>query len=60
MSATKYRIVSRRLVGSFTTGQIVGDDDLAGVNIEALLDGGHIAIENNAKPKPIAKVGEQD
>jgi hypothetical protein len=55
----RYKIVSRRGVGSFTTGQIVDGSDLAGVNLEALLAGGHIVIENN-KPKPTAKAGEED
>lgn len=60
MNTTKYKIVSRRGVGSFTTGQIVDGADLTGVNLEALLAGGHIVIENNIKPKPINKVGEEE
>jgi hypothetical protein len=58
MSA-KYKIVSRRGVGSYTTGQVVDGADLTGVNLEALLAGGHIVIDNNTKPKP-TKVGEED
>ena len=46
----KYRIVGRRGVGAFKTGQVVDGDDLAGTNIQALLDGGHIVVET-LKPK---------
>jgi hypothetical protein len=44
-TALKYRIVGRRGIGVFQTGQVVDGDDLAGVNIQALLDGGHIVVE---------------
>lgn len=43
--AVKYKIVGRRGVGVFQAGQIVKEDDLVGVNIQALLDGGHIVVE---------------
>ena len=55
----KYRIVGRRGVGVFQTGQVVDGNDLAGVNLQALLDGGHIAVEL-PKLKPALKVGEED
>lgn len=54
----KYRIVGRRGIGVFQTGQVVDDDDLAGVNIQALLDGGHIVVET-AKIK-IESVKEEE
>jgi hypothetical protein len=41
----KYRIIGRRGIGVYKTGQVVDGDDLVGVNIQALLDGGHIAVE---------------
>ena len=47
----KYRIIGRRGLGAFKTGQVVDGDDLAGTNIQALLDGGHIVVET-LKPKP--------
>ena len=44
-AALKYKIVGRRGIGVFQAGQVVDGDDLAGVNIQALLDGGHIVVE---------------
>lgn len=41
----KYRIIGRRGIGAHKTGQVVDGNDLAGVNIQALLDGGHIVVE---------------
>jgi len=41
----KYRIIGERGPGNYKPGQIVDDDDLAGTNIQALLDGGHIVVE---------------
>jgi len=58
-SPIKYRIIGRRGVGVFQTGQVVDGNDLAGVNLQALLDGGHIAVEF-PKLKPAVKVGEED
>ena len=49
--SVKYRIVGRRGVGVYKPGQIVDGDDLAGTNIQALLDGGHIVVET-LKQKP--------
>jgi hypothetical protein len=45
----KYKIVGRRGVGVYRSGQVVDGDDLAGVNIQALLDGGHIVVEAPSK-----------
>jgi hypothetical protein len=57
-SKIQYKIMGRRGVGVFQTGMIVDGDDLAGVNIQALLDGGHIAVEY-AKPK-LDSIKEKD
>lgn len=41
----KYKIVGRRGVGVFKSGEIVDGGDLVGVNLRALLEGGHIVVE---------------
>jgi hypothetical protein len=43
--SVKYKIVGRRGVGVYRCGQVVDGGDLVGVNIQALLDGGHIVVE---------------
>lgn len=58
-SPKKYRITGRRGIGVYETGQVVDGDDLAGVDLQALLDGGHIAVET-LKHKPDLKTGEED
>jgi hypothetical protein len=56
--SVKYKIVGRRGVGVFKCGQIVDGDDLAGVNIQALLDGGHIVVET-LKHNPVSVKEEE-
>ena len=55
----KYRIVGRRGVGIFQVGQIVDADDLVGVNVDALLAGGHIVIEKKVESPKTARVEEE-
>lgn len=38
----QFKVVSHRLA-NHPAGSTVSEDDLAGANVEALLDGGHIA-----------------
>lgn len=38
----QFKVISHRMPG-FKQGATVSEDDLAGANVEALLDGGHIA-----------------
>jgi|NOAtaT_6_FD_contig_31_1919758_length_704_multi_5_in_0_out_0_1 hypothetical protein len=38
----QYKVIASNL-DSLAEGSIVSDDDLAGLNIAALLDGGHLA-----------------
>lgn len=45
---TTYKVISDNLSGH-QAGDTVTDEDLAGVNIAALIDGGHITP--NSKPK---------
>jgi hypothetical protein len=51
-----YRVTSDRM--PWKSGQIVTDDDLEGCNIEALLDGGHLAKARNTKPEPATDTEE--
>ena len=52
-----YQIASDRIVGH-EIGDIVTDEDLSGINVHALLVGGH--IKPAATPKPsIKKAAEQ-
>lgn len=55
----KYRIIGRRGIGIFQAGQIVDEDDLAGVNIDALLAGGHIVVEKKVESPKTARVEEE-
>lgn len=57
---TKYQIVGHRGLGAHKTGEIVDSDDLTGANIQALLDGGHIAVVTPTKPKPADTAGEEE
>lgn len=43
--SVKYKIIGRRGIGVYRCGQVVDGNDLVGVNVQALLDGGHIAVE---------------
>ena len=46
----KFKVLTGRLAEA-SQGQIVDSSDLAGCNIEALLDGGHIVVvETKIKP----------
>ena len=44
-----YVVTSNRLSG-FERGQTVTDQDLQGVDVEALLDAGHISAQSIKKP----------
>jgi len=44
-----YVVTSNRLSG-FERGQTVTDQDLKGVDVEALLDAGHISAQSTKKP----------
>ena len=46
---TNYVVISNRLSG-FKRGETVTDQDLQGVDIEALLDAGHISAQIIKKP----------
>jgi hypothetical protein len=39
----KYRVVGSRTVAGFAPGSTLGVDDLAGCNVQMLLDAGHLA-----------------
>jgi hypothetical protein len=40
----KYRIVGSRSVAGFPPGSVLGHDDLAGCNLQMLLEAGHLAV----------------
>ena len=44
----KFKVRSNRLAGK-NAGEIIDADDLKGANIEALLQGGHIAVLKEVK-----------
>lgn len=45
----QYKVISSRLT-DLNEGDIVSDADLSGLNVQALIDGQHLAIVN-VKPK---------
>lgn len=45
---TSYMVTSDRLSG-FKRGDIVTDQDLEGVDVEALVDGGHLSTQSTKK-----------
>lgn len=47
----QFEVVSTRLTG-FQPGDVVSEDDLAGCNIEALVNGGHLKIKTAKSHKP--------
>lgn len=47
---TNYKVTSDRLADK-KLGEIISEADLAGSNIEALLEGGHIAVIHKATKK---------
>lgn len=57
MMAT-YKVVSKRLVG-LAEGATVSDADLAGANIAALVEGGHLAAIGSKSPKKSEAEGEE-
>jgi hypothetical protein len=50
-----YQVTSNRL--PFKAGAVVGADDLAGCNIEALVQGGHL-VPVSTERKPVGPVAE--
>jgi hypothetical protein len=59
---TTYQIASSRVSGH-QLGDIVTDDDLSGINVHALLVGGHLKPAPTPKPptiKPAAEQAEED
>lgn len=52
---TSYTVTSHRLVGR-TLGDVVTDADLEGLNVPALIAGGHLTVaEPEPEPKPRRK-----
>ncbi len=49
--STTYKIVGTCKVAGVEPGGTVTDDDLAGCNIEALINGGHLAAPPTTKAK---------
>ncbi len=45
---TSYMVTSNKLAG-FKIGDTVTDKDLEGVNVEALVDGGHLSTQSTKK-----------
>ena len=45
---TSYMVISDRL-GGFKRGDTVTDKDLEGVNVEALIDSGHLSTQSTKK-----------
>ena len=45
---TSYMVISDRL-GGFKRGDTVTDKDLEGVNVEALIEGGHLSTQTTKK-----------
>lgn len=50
----KYQVTSHKLDGK-TFGSIVGENDFVGANIEALVEGGHLAPVTKTSKKDEAK-----
>lgn len=44
-----YRIVGGRPVAGKQPGEVLSEDDLEGVNVDALIRGGHVVEERPAK-----------
>lgn len=58
MGMAQFKVVSSRLVGH-AQGSLVSESDLAGANIAALIEAGHIA-EIGSKPSKKEQAKEQD
>jgi hypothetical protein len=54
-----YLVTSARLAG-FKPGDVVTSDDLDGVNIEALVEGGHISTQSAKKPAKTKDTNEKE
>jgi hypothetical protein len=54
-----YLVTSARLAG-FKLGDVVTSDDLDGVNIEALIEGGHISTQTAKKPAKTKDTNEKE
>ena len=54
-----YIVTSARLAG-FKLGDVVTSDDLDGVNIEALIKGGHISTQTIKKPAKTKDTNEKE
>ena len=58
MGMAQFKVVSSRLVGH-AQGSLVSEGDLAGANIAALIEAGHIA-EIGSKPSKKEQAKEQE
>jgi len=54
-----YIVTSTRLAG-FKPGDVVSSDDLDGVNIEALVEAGHISTQTVKKPAKTKDTNEKE
>ena len=54
-----YLVTSARLAG-FKPGDVVSSDDLDGVNIEALVEAGHISTQSVKKPAKTKDTNEKE
>jgi hypothetical protein len=54
-----YIVTSTRLAG-FKLGDVVTSDDLDGVNIEALVEAGHISTQTIKKPAKTKDTNEKE
>ncbi|HEY7824866.1 MAG TPA: hypothetical protein VIG24_18650 [Acidimicrobiia bacterium] len=55
-----YRIVGAHKVAGFTPGETVTSDDLVGVDVQALVAGGHLAPTKAARPATSAEADEAE
>ena len=62
MSSVKFEIVGTRNVCGREPGEIVTEDDLVGVNVEHLVDAGHLrkATSKKSSAKVEAETTEED
>jgi len=51
----QYKVVSAKLSGK-NPGDLISDDELVGVNVDALIEGGHIAPASKNKKNDDPKV----
>lgn len=50
-----YKVLSNRVSGK-KAGDLISDEELAGANVEALIEGGHLALVANKKKNDETKV----